>query len=117
MDNKNYAVEAKEKWGDTAAYKEFEKKDNTAAADGLWRIMTQFADCKANGFTPTSPAAQTLVAALRAYISEHFYTCTNAVLSDLGKMYVADARFRENIDRNGEGTAAFVSAAIDAYCK
>jgi hypothetical protein len=32
-------------------------------------------------------------------------------------MYVADERFRENIDRHGEGTAAFLSAAIAAYCK
>ena len=32
-------------------------------------------------------------------------------------MYVADERFRENIDKaGGEGTAAFVSKAIAVYC-
>ena len=35
----------------------------------------------------------------------------------LGEMYVADDRFRKNIDRHGEGTAEFVSACIKSYCK
>ena len=32
-------------------------------------------------------------------------------------MYVADERFKENIDKNGNGTAEFISSAIEIFCK
>ncbi len=38
-------------------------------------------------------------------------------LAGLAEMYTADERFKENIDRNGVGTAEFMSAAIEIYCK
>ena len=60
---------------------------------------------------------QSLVAKLKAHITVNYYTCTDEILAGLGKMYVADDRFRENIDTYGDGTAAFAAAAIDAYCK
>ena len=51
------------------------------------------------------------------FITDHFYTCTPEILAGLGQMYVADDRFRKNIDMaGGEGTAAFVAQAIAAYC-
>ena len=34
-----------------------------------------------------------------------------------GQMYVLDERFRNNIDKHGDGTAAFASKAIEIYCK
>ena len=40
-----------------------------------------------------------------------------AFVAGLGKMYIADERFKKNIDKYGEGTAEFVSAAIAVYCK
>ncbi|MFR7743517.1 MAG: TipAS antibiotic-recognition domain-containing protein [Acutalibacteraceae bacterium] len=50
-------------------------------------------------------------------LSLTIYTCTPEILAGLGEMYVIDERFRENIDKvGGEGTAAFVSKAIAAYC-
>ena len=36
-------------------------------------------------------------------------------LAGLGKMYVADERFKKNIDKYGEGTAEFVAEAIEIY--
>jgi hypothetical protein len=36
-------------------------------------------------------------------------------LAGLGKMYVADERFKKNIDKYGEGTAVFVAEAIEIY--
>jgi len=32
-------------------------------------------------------------------------------------MYVSDKRFKENIDKNGEGTAEFMAKAIEIYCR
>ena len=67
---------------------------------------------------PASAEAQALIGKLRQYITDHFYTCTKPILAGLGQMYMADDRFRENIDRaGGEGCAEFVSRAIEIYCK
>ena len=55
---------------------------------------------------------QALVAKLQAYITENYYTCTDEILAGLGKMYVADERFKKNIDKYGVGTAEFAAEAI-----
>jgi hypothetical protein len=62
-----------------------------------------------------SPAAQALVQKLQTYITNNYYTCTKEILAGLGQMYVTDERFKENIDKNGEGTAQFASSAITYY--
>ena len=51
------------------------------------------------------------------FITENYYTCTNDILVGLGEMYVADERFKDNIDKHGDGTAQFMNNAIKVYCK
>ena len=121
---KNYENEARERWGNTAAYHEHEQKtknytkeDWTQANDGLMAIFAEFAMCKNNGASANSAEAQTLVAKLQAHITDNYYTCTDEILSGLGKMYVADERFKNNIDKYGEGTADFVADAIAVFCQ
>ena len=121
---KQYEVEAKQRWGDTNAYKEYEQKSNDYSKDkwqevndGLMAVFTKFAECKQNGNTADSDEAQTLVKELQNYITENYYTCTDQILAGLGQMYVADERFKTNIDKNGEGTAEFTQDAIEAYIK
>ena len=64
-----------------------------------------------------APEAQAAIRKLQQFITDHFYTCTPEILAGLGEMYVADDRFRQNIDKaGGEGTAEFVAQAIRAYC-
>ena len=117
--NNNYKTEARERWGNTDAYREHEKKTKnytkekwTEVNDGLMAIFAEFAACKANGASADSNEAQALVAKLQAHITANYYTCTEEILSGLGKMYVADERFKKNIDKSGEGTAEFVSEAV-----
>ena len=114
-------AEAKVRWGGTDAYKQYEEKtgaqtarERDDAAAGLDRIMAAFAACMQNGDAAGSDTAQALVRRLQSYITAHFYTCTNEILAGLGQMYVADERFRQNIDRHGAGTAAFIRDAIAA---
>ena len=116
---KNYETEARERWGGTEAYREHEKKTKgytkekwAEATDGLMAIFAEFATCKASGATPGSDKAQALVAKLQNHITDHYYTCTDEILAGLGKMYVADERFKKNIDKYGEGTAEFAAEAI-----
>lgn len=115
--HRQYEAEAKERWGDTAAYAEYVQKGDTAdAAAGLMEQFAAFAACKAAGEIPDSAAAQAQVKRLQEYITAHFYTCTKEILAGLGQMYVADECFRANIDRCGDGTAAYAAAAIAIYC-
>ena len=114
----NYEKEAKERWGDTDQYKEYEQKPKSEkAAVGMEGIFANFAKIKQSGAKYDSMAAQGAVKQLQDYISEHYYTCTVPVLAGLGQMYVADNRFKNTIDKHGEGTAEYVFRAIMIYCK
>ena len=84
--------------------------------EGLERILEEFAICMNSGATPDSKESQNLVEKLQNYITENFYTCTNELLAGLGQMYVADERFKNNIDKHADGTAEFISEAIKFYC-
>ena len=120
--NKIFQVEARERYGGTAAYREHEQKTKnytkekwTEAHDGLMAIFAEFAICKQSGAEADSNEAQALVAKLQAHITANYYTCTDEILAGLGKMYVADERFKKNIDKYGEGTAEFAAEGIRIY--
>ena len=118
-----YKAEAQERWGKTDAYKEHAQKTkgygkdkwNNLAAD-MNVILGEFAICMKKGNTPDAEEAQALVKKLQNHITENYYTCTNEILFGLGQMYVADERFKNNIDKHGDGTAAYVRDAIALYC-
>lgn len=61
--------------------------------------------------------AQSLVKKWQDYITAHYYTCTKEILRGLGQMYVGDERFTQHIDQYGDGTAAFMAAAIVVYTR
>ena len=113
-----YAAEAKAKWGNTEAYKEYEKKTEKAqnSADALMALFGEIG--KLRHLTPDAPEVQAAVAGIQAFITANYYNCTKQIFAGLGQMYIADDRFRQNIDQvGGEGTAEFVSRAIEIYCK
>ena len=120
--NNDYKTEARSRWGNTDAYREHEqntknytKEKWTEANDGLMAIFAEFAACKDSGARVDSAEVQALVAKLQAYITANYYTCTDEILAGLGKMYVADERFKKNIDKYGEGTAEFTAEGIRIY--
>ena len=119
---KNYEIEARERYGNTVAYREHEQKTKhytkekwDEANDGLMAIFAEFAACMTSGVRADSAEAQALIAKLQAHITANYYTCTDEILAGLGKMYVADERFRKNIDKYGEGTAEFAAEGIRIY--
>ena len=112
------------RWGTTAAYREHEQKTKNyttekwaAANDGLMAIFAELAACKDSSASADSTEAQELVTKLQTHITANYYTCTDEILAGLGKMYVADERFKKNIDKYGEGTAEYASEAIGQYVK
>lgn len=121
--NNQYAKEVRERWGETEAYKECERRTAKYTADdwndlsaGMDAIMAGFAALKANGAAPDDEPARLQVEKLRQFITDRMYTCTDEILSGLGQMYVADDRFKKNIDKHGEGTAAYIGECIKSYC-
>ncbi len=116
-----YAEEAKKKWGNTKEYKGFEEKtenqnkqQQNEIAENLMEIFARFGQIKDG--SSASPDAVSLVKELQNFISSNYYPCTDEILVSLGKMYSDDERFRRNIDTQaGEGTAKFVSDAIEKF--
>ena len=122
MGNCNFADEAKERYSNTDAYREYEEKTKrytkekwAEANDGLMAIFAEFAACKQIGAGADSNEVQALVAKLQAHITANYYTCTDEILAGLGKMYIADERFKKNIDKHGEGTVEFAAEGIRIY--
>lgn len=117
-----YAKEVKEKYGSTDEYAEYEQKsskytkqDWNNISDKMLVIFKKFADVMDKA--PESSEAQKLVKEWQDYISDNFYKCSDEVLAGLGQMYVADERFKTNIDKTNKGLAEYISKAIAFYCK
>lgn len=118
-----YTAQAKAAWGMTPEYKEYEerakgrtKAENHALQMQLMDIFKAFGQLR--GLDPADCTVQQQVKTLQQFISDHFYTCSDAVLSGLGEMYAAGGEFTENIDKAaGKGTAEFVNEAIRLYGK
>lgn len=118
---RKYAEEVKNRWGNTDAYKEYEKKTGSydknswnTINEEMAEILKEFADNRDKDVN--SDIVQSLVEKWRGYITLNFYNCTKEILSCLGLMYTGDERFKENIDKYGEGTAEFMAKAIEIYC-
>ena len=122
MKTMDYKNEVCERWGKTSAYREHEQKTKNytkekwaEANEGMMAIFAELAACKASGSSADSNEAQAIVAKLQAHITANYYTCTDEILAGLGKMYVADERFKKNIDKYGDGTAEFAAEGIRIY--
>ena len=119
----DYAREAKASWGQTKEWKEYEQKaqgrtreDNAALARGMMDIFQAFGAMRDTD--PAGPQAQALVERLQAYITEHYYTCSNEILLSLSKMYDGGGTMTESIDKvGGPGTGDFAAKAIAVHCK
>ena len=118
-----YAAQAKASWGDTPAYKEYEERSKGRTKADMQKIHVQLMDIFAEfgairDTDPASEQAQTLVKKLQDFITENMYTCTDEILSGLGKLYAAGGEFTTNINKyGGEGTAEFVAKAIEKYSR
>ena len=88
--SKTYEEEARRRWGDTAAWREFEKRSGSAeeAAEGLMRLFARLGELK--DCPPGGKEAQEAVAAIQRYITANYYECTDEIFAGLGEMYATD---------------------------
>lgn len=118
-----YRKLAKETWGDTDAYREYEKKEaeqtdveKRSNAEAMMDIFFEFGNMKEKD--PAAPQVQAQVKKLQDFITKNYYTCTDNILAGLGRMYAAGGEMTDNINvAGGKGCAEFVSKAIEEYCK
>lgn len=112
-----YAKEAKERWGETEAYRESARR-TAAYTPKDWDAVKAETDEVFSGFAalvghdPISPEVRAMVLRWRDLISRRFYACSDEMLAGLGEMYLADERFQKTLDAYGAGTAALMSEAM-----
>jgi MerR family transcriptional regulator, thiopeptide resistance regulator len=121
FDPNEYEAEVEERWGATDAYREstrrassYTKQDWETLGAEADEISAEFLELMDAGVAADSPEATAVAERHRAHISKWFYDCTPEIHAGLGRMYVADSRFTENIDKAGPGLAQYMSEAIAA---
>jgi DNA-binding transcriptional MerR regulator len=121
FDPAEYEEEAKERWGETDAFKQsaqrtagYGKAEWQAIKDESEGIYRSFGELMAAGISAEDARAMDVAEQHRAHISRWFYDCPVEMHAGLGQMYVADVRFQENIDKHGKGLAEYMAGAIAA---
>ena len=119
----NYNAQAKELYGKTDAYKEFEQKSKHRTKAQTQNLGMQVMDffVRLGQMRPCAPDcedAQNWAKELQAFLTEHFYTCTPEIFLGLAEGYACGGSMTENIDKaGGEGTGAFARDVITRYVK
>jgi hypothetical protein len=121
FDPADHGHEAKQRWGDTAAYRAAARRTARYTPQDWEEIGRESAEIDAafvalmdSGAAADGATAMDLAERHRAHISKWFYDCSPEIHGALGRMYVADPRFTDRIDATAPGLAAFVSKAIVA---
>src|SRR6185369_10981739 len=120
-DPAQYADEAEQRWGDTDAYQEsqrrtrsYGKADWHAIKDEAAEITEAAAAAMAAGEPADSVAAMDAVERHRQHISRWFYDCSYEMQVGLASMYISDERFTANYEKVVPGLAQYVHDAIVA---
>ena len=117
-----YRKEVKEKYEGTEPFQQSQKKISSYQGND-WKaiekerqaIYQSLADLMDRD--PADSEVQQLVHEWRMHISKHFYDCSVEIFKGLGEMYIADQRFKDNIDQTRPGLAQYLHDAIQIYCR
>lgn len=116
-----YTARARALYDKTETYQEYHQRFlalNQAERDQVDRDMEALlASFGAHlGESPESPGVQALVERLQAFLSEHFYECTPAILRSLANMCDGGGSVTENLDAlGGPGTALLIAGALRCH--
>lgn len=121
MEPNKYEKEARERWGDTEAYRESERrtskytqKDFAAAKKDQEAATEMFVQAFGNSLPVRSEQTQNAVRAHREAITKWFYTCSVEMQKNLALMYLEDPRFKEYYEGRVRGLAQYVHDSIMA---
>jgi DNA-binding transcriptional MerR regulator len=116
-----HAAEAQQRWGDTEAWKQSQRK-TAAYTKQDWIAIKAEADANITGFAdalracePSAGiAAMDLAEAHRQHISRWFYDCGYDMHRNLAAMYISDPRYIASYDEIEPGFSHYVHDAIQA---
>jgi DNA-binding transcriptional MerR regulator len=116
-----YEEETRQKYGNTDAYKESQKKTSKYTKADWEGITTKGGEiyekiAEKMDRNPSDPEVQKLTAEWRQHITDSFYNCTPEIFRGLADLYVEDERFTANIDKVKPGLAKFLREAMIIYC-
>ena len=116
-----WADEARDRWSDTDAYQESQRRTSEYTAEDWKRLkeesdaaLVTVRDAMASGVPATSPEAMQLAESHRQFLTRWFYDCGYDMHRGLADMYLADDRFRQTYDQVAPGLAQYVHDAIHA---
>ncbi|MEW5848055.1 MAG: MerR family transcriptional regulator [Myxococcota bacterium] len=121
FDPSKYEEEAKQRWGNTPAWKESQRRTKKYTKED-WAAIKQEASEITNGIAsrmdrgPSDPEVQQYVQRFHQHINDRYYTCPAEMFRGLGDMYVQDERFTANYERIKPGLAQFMRSAMHVYC-
>lgn len=116
-DNQKYKQAAIDLYGEDVIEKavERQKGKEQEMADGFNRIFFEFAENMSNGIKAISEENVELSKKLHEHLCKYSFDCSKDVFSSIGRGYVQNAEFKNNLDKFGEGTAQYVCDAIQQY--
>ncbi len=124
FDPSAHEAEAKERWGETDAYRASAQRTKRYGADDWRRIQEEqeaiYADAARAlqaGWAPDSVEAMDVAERHRGSIERWFYPCSADMHTNLADLWEADARFAKNIDAHGAGLTPFLAAAVRANAR
>jgi MerR family transcriptional regulator, thiopeptide resistance regulator len=119
--SEEYQAEAEERWGDTEAWAQSQRRTSAYTKEDWVRIKEEgeaierrFAEALQGGVPADSEQAMDLAEEHRQQISRNFYDCPPAMHAGLGRMYVEDERFAAHYEQIAPGLAQYVSTAVQA---
>lgn len=111
--------EAKDRWGDTKQWMEFAERQTNDSEETKMKqeqhmreVEARLADAKRRGVKPGSDEANKLAEEHRA--SLYYYEVSPSMQVSLGRMYVADQRFKKHYDTIEPGLAQWLQDIIEA---
>ncbi|MBB3677083.1 glucose-6-phosphate isomerase [Modestobacter versicolor] len=116
-----YAAEAEERWGDTEAWTQSQRRTAAMSKEDWLRVKAEsddverrFATAMAAGVAPDSAHAMDVAEEHRQHITRWSYDCPPAMHAGLGQLYVDDPRFTAYYERIAPGLAQYLSTAVQA---
>jgi MerR family transcriptional regulator, thiopeptide resistance regulator len=117
----DYEEEARERWGETDAYKQSAERTKRYTKADWVQIKAEMDENTAAfvavldaGIPADSPEAMGLAEAKREHISKWFYDLPISGYENMAAIWVNDPRFTRNIDKARPGLAAYSYAAVQA---
>lgn len=121
FDPQRYEREVADRWGQTEAYAQSDRRTQSYSEEDWVRIkaesdavLRRVAEAIEHGASASSAQGRALAEAYREHIDRYFYPCSVSMFREVASLYTSDDRFKQNLDRFGDGVAAFLRDAADA---